>query len=216
VDLLSAGQRREILHVTGSGTAAGVRVTQEWLRRLAFDDEPSAFGLATPFLADQTVHQLVQTMCNEVARNAITGPLFAESLSLSLLSYVTRRLLSGSDDVRGTLSRAQRQRLRGHIADHLASELSLVELASMVGLGPRRFSTLFREAFGMTPHKYVVQQRLGEGARLLMEENADIAEIATRVGFCSQSHFTAAFRTAYGVTPRRYWLDSRRRGAVVV
>ena len=32
----------------------------------------------------------------------------------------------------------------------------------------------------------------------------DLADVAVRLGFCSQSHFTAAFRQVYGVTPHRY------------
>jgi AraC-like DNA-binding protein len=38
----------------------------------------------------------------------------------------------------------------------------------------------------------------------------NLAGIALRIGFCSQSHFTAAFRQAYGVTPGRYAAEHRK------
>ena len=204
-------QRSHILRMNGNGTAVALRITPEWFRRLALGDAPAAFGASPPLSPDETVHRLVDTMCNEVSRNATTGPVFAEALSMALLSYVTRRVPPASEVVRGHLSSAQCQKLRSHIRENLSGELSLFELASLVGLGPRYFSTLFRRAFGCTPHKYVMQQRLAEGARLLTTQGMEIAEVAVQVGFCSQSHFTAAFRQAYGVTPRRYLLDTLAR-----
>ena len=81
---------------------------------------------------------------------------------------------------------------------------TLAELADVVSLSPRYFTKLFRTAFGTTPHRYVMRQRLAEGARLLARGRYDLADVAVRLGFCSQSHFTAAFRQVYGVTPHRY------------
>jgi AraC-like DNA-binding protein len=214
--ILATGQQRShLLRMTGSGTAVALRITPEWFRRLALDDAPRAFGTTPPMSPDETVHRLVDTMCSEVSRNAATGPVFAESLSMALLSYVTRRVPPITDVVRGRLSSSQCQRLRAYIAENLSGELSLFELAALVGLGPRYFSTLFRQAFGVTPHKYVMHQRLAEGARLLTNQRVEIAEVAVRVGFCSQSHFTAAFRQSYGVTPRRFLLDSLDRCGTV-
>jgi AraC family transcriptional regulator len=199
--------RSDIVRLSGDGTAVVIRITAEWLRRLALGNAPSAFDLSPILSSDQAVHRLVETMYSEVSRNATTGPVFAEALSIALLSYVTRRIPRASELVRGQLSSAQCHELRTYIRENLSNELSLVELASLVGLGERYFSTLFRRAFGCTPHKYVMQQRLAEGARLLADTNWDIVTIAALVGFCSQSHFTAAFRHAYGATPRRYQLE---------
>lgn len=208
---VTSQQRGYLRKLYGNGTAVAVRITPEWYRRLALGDAPLGFGWLPSLAPDETVHRLVDTMCNEVARNATTGPVFAEALSMALLSYVTRRVPPASEVVRGHLSSAQCQKLRTYIRENLPGELSLMELAALVGLGPRYFSTLFRRAFGATPHKYVMQQRLAEGARLLTTKGMEISDVAVQVGFCSQSHFTAAFRQAYGVTPRRYLLDTLTR-----
>jgi AraC family transcriptional regulator len=213
---VTSHQRGQLVRMLGDGTAVAVRITPEWYRRLALGDAPFATGAFPALAPDDTVHRIVDTMCNEVARNATTGPVFAEALSMALLSYITRRVPPASEIVRGHLSSAQCQKLRTHIRENLSGELSLVELATLVGLGPRYFSTLFRRAFGSTPHKYVMQQRLAEGARLLTSQALEISEVAVRVGFCSQSHFTAAFRQAYGVTPRRYLLDTLSRPEITL
>jgi AraC-like DNA-binding protein len=208
VDLLVGEQPRPILRLSGEAKAVAIRFTQPWLRRLAAEGGPIDFAAAeTPFAPDDTVLELTRAMCSDVARDAAAGRLFAESVSLALLSYVAHGGNSKSGATRGNLSPEQCRRLRGHIIEHLGETLSLSELAAVVGLGSRHFSTLFRRAFALTPHQYVMRERLAEGARLLAKPSADIAAIARRVGFCSQSHFTAAFRAAYGVTPRRYILD---------
>jgi len=213
---LTSKHRGHLRRLRGNGTAVGIRITPEWYRRLALGDAPLDVGWLWSPAPDDTVHRLVDTMCNEVARNATTGPVFAEALSMALLSYVTRRVAPASEIVRGHLSAAQCQKLRAYIRENLSGELSLVELATLVGLGPRYFSTLFRRAFGATPHKYVMQQRLAEGARLLTNQGMEISDVAVQVGFCSQSHFTAAFRQAYGVTPRRYLLETLARPEVTL
>src|SRR5262249_6094069 len=145
---------------------------------------------------------------------ARTGRLYAESLSLALLSYAVERIPVSRLRVGGALSEAQRRKLARLIRERLGEDLSLGDLASFVGLGPRQFSRLFREAFGVTPHRYVLEQRLEAGARQLANGSLDIAEIALSLGFSSQSHFAAAFRKRFAQTPRRYATEHRRRRTI--
>lgn len=203
VSLVSGDRRRDLAKVSGSATVLALHVPREWFRRVARSDAPDDFVLAQPWIRDETIYNLARAMWQEVARNASTGQVFAESLSMALLSYLTSQLPSSDQHRRGRLSDAQERIVADYIIEQLHTELSVMGLASLVGLGPRRFSTLFRQTFGTTPHRYIVERRLNEGARLL-ENGHDIAEVARRVGFCSQSHFTAAFRESYGITPRRY------------
>ena len=60
---------------------------------------------------------------------------------------------------------------------------------------------------GVTPHQYVMRERVGEAKRLLAKGHMSVAEVALTVGFASQSHFTDLFRRAVGTTPKRYQQD---------
>ena len=111
--------------------------------------------------------------------------------------------------MRGGLAEEQQRRLRNYIRDHLGEDLSLSELANLIGRSPRQFSSLFKRSFGTTPHQYLLEARLSEGARLLGQGGTDIAEVAFSLGFCSQSHFASAFRRAYAMTPGQY-MSTRR------
>jgi AraC family transcriptional regulator len=208
VSLLAGDHPREVLSIQGDATAVCLHIARSWFEQLSLDGAPSAYGLGTPLVPDATVHALVKEMREEVRRGATTGRIYAESLSLALLSYVVEQLPGASSRVRGGLSEAQCRLLRRTIRDRLHENLSLAELASLAGLSTRYFSRLFRQAFGTTPHRYVLEQRLAEGARLLLRGRGAV-EVARVLGFCSQSHFTAAFRQTYGVTPRGYVVRNR-------
>jgi AraC family transcriptional regulator len=92
---------------------------------------------------------------------------------------------------------------------HLQEGLSLVELAEVAGLSFHHFGQAFKMATGRSPHRYVIEKRVERARALLRDPLLSIAEIATGVGFASQSHLTVNFRRLTGLTPARF----RRLGA---
>jgi len=57
---------------------------------------------------------------------------------------------------------------------------------------------------GTTPHQYVMRQRVERAQEHLRESRTPLAEVATQVGFETQSHFTSVFRRLVGATPKHY------------
>jgi len=206
---VSGDSRPDWVRMNGNARAVAVRFPQAWFERYSVDGPPKGFGRTPPLHRDETVRTLARLMCEEVERGGANGRLYSESLSMALFSYVLERVPAAPARASGALNDGQRRSLQQYVASRLHEELSLSDLSARVGLGPRHFSKLFQRAFGTTPHQYVLQARLAEGARLLSDGKHDIAAIAFHVGFSSQSHFTAAFRRAYGVTPRRYASERR-------
>ena len=88
-----------------------------------------------------------------------------------------------------------------HIRSNLAADIEVAELAGLVRLSPHYFSLVFREAVGVTPHQYILQERISEACRLLAAGGMTLAELATHLGFADQSHFSRAFRKVTGTTP---------------
>ncbi len=205
------GSRRiPVTRASGHARAAVFDLPRSWYDRMLAEGGPKSFAGLAPLPAHETARALALAMCSEVEAGAPTGALFAESLSTALLSYVLERLPSAPIHVRGSLSAGQCRRLRRYIDDHLEDDITLSAIAAEVGLRQRHFSTLFRRAFGVTPHQFLINRRLERGAGLLASTRADISEIALQVGFSSQSHFASAFRKRYGVSPRQYALNRQR------
>ena len=60
---------------------------------------------------------------------------------------------------------------------------------------------MFRESFGLPPHRYVLQRRLLRARDLLLHGRLPLGEIALACGFASASHFSNRFRQAFGGAP---------------
>jgi RpiB/LacA/LacB family sugar-phosphate isomerase len=107
-------------------------------------------------------------------------------------------------EVIGGLPPRRLQRVFAHIRENVARGLSVNDLAQVVGMSQYYFSKLFKMSTGITPHQYVMRQRVERAQEHLRESRMALAEIATQVGFETQSHFTSVFRRLVGATPKRY------------
>lgn len=93
------------------------------------------------------------------------------------------------------------RKVLAYIEEHLAENLKLHELAEVAGMSKYHFSRLFKDAVGVPPYRYVVQQRVEAARGLLLRTDLSVAQIALRTGFCSQSHLSTSFREHIGTTP---------------
>jgi AraC family transcriptional regulator len=92
-----------------------------------------------------------------------------------------------------------------YIEEHLDAEISLDDLAAVVHLSPYHFARLFKASTGLPPHQYVITRRIERAKRLLRGgDDLSLAQVAARVGFWDQGHFTRHFKRLVGVTPRRF------------
>jgi AraC family transcriptional regulator len=91
-----------------------------------------------------------------------------------------------------------------YIQVNLCNEMSLRDMASVAELSESQLVRAFRASTGFTPIAYLADLRLKETRRLLVSTNLSLSEIALRLGFADQSHFTRRFRVATGMTPSRY------------
>lgn len=95
--------------------------------------------------------------------------------------------------------------LRDYLEAHYAEAVSLEQLAELVQRHPRHLIEAFRRAYGVPPHTYLLQRRIREAKRLLLDGRA-LTDVALTLGFYDQAHFCGAFRRFTGVTPGRFRL----------
>jgi AraC family transcriptional regulator len=176
------------------------------LARLAPEERISESQLTPRHgIRDQQLTALIRAMAWEVEAGCPTGSRYGEALSLALAAYL-RHYSTGAGTAqppRGGLSREQLPRVLDYIRSNLGQDLSLAGLAAVARLSPRHFARAFRTTLGVSPHQYVLSERIRE-ARRLLELPSSIVQVALQLGFANQSHFTESFHRATGVTPRRY------------
>lgn len=85
-----------------------------------------------------------------------------------------------------------------------AEPLALRDLAAVVGLHPAYLSTVFRQAVGVPPLRYLGQFRLDRVRELLLTTELSMDQIARRTGFADPAYLSRAFRRAEGVSPTAY------------
>jgi len=75
---------------------------------------------------------------------------------------------------------------------------------SVCGVSARQFTRMFKTQFGTTPINYVLNLRLMHGARLLLETDTPVIDIAFASGFCDSNYFTRQFKKNLNISPRDY------------
>jgi len=75
-------------------------------------------------------------------------------------------------------------------------------LAHLCATNTSKLQTVFKKVYKTTIHTYVQKLRLEEANLLLKEEDLTIGEIAKKVGYRHQGHFSKLFFSSYGVYPK--------------
>jgi AraC family transcriptional regulator len=156
------------------------------LKPVVFDRNPQFESIARNYHA-------------EMQQQGLGGNLFMLKL---LRTYCQER--PQPQQVNGRLGEKRLQRVLAYINAHLAQNIGLQDMATVAGLGQHHFSTMFRQSMGISPYRYVVNQRIERAKRHLKQHDAAIIDIALACGFADQSHLTKHFRKLVGMTPRAF------------
>ncbi|BCQ57094.1 AraC family transcriptional regulator [Burkholderia gladioli] len=156
------------------------------------------FERGRPFAVAPALGSLV----DELARLTTRGD--SRALHWQAAARLCEALLDGAPSPAGDTARLDFARIDRWLRTRLAEPLRVADLAAHCGFGMRRFHQLFVDAFGETPHQYLLKLRLDTAVLLLANPSRALAEIAADVGFADQSALTHAFTRRFGVAPGQW------------
>lgn len=164
-------------------------------------DGAAQFEFHRPVVADAALAaEVLELFAVVTGINAVTATdIRAEECLLRVLSAMLRP----SQAAAVTASKASIATARSMIDDDPTAPWSLTQLASQQGLSRFQLVRHFQRVTGLTPHAYLVQQRVHH-ARKLIHRGKALAEAAFTSGFADQSHLTRAFVATFGYTPGTY------------
>jgi AraC family transcriptional regulator len=142
-----------------------------------------------------------------------TDRLFLDGLQQALAAHLLGTYTAANWQNRARTPTIDPRRLRrvfDFIEARIDAEISLDDLAAEACLSPFHFSRMFREATGLSPHRYVTQRRVEAAREKLVLNHSSLVEIALDTGFGSQANFIRVFRKATGMTPGQYRALHRR------
>ena len=94
--------------------------------------------------------------------------------------------------------------------DHLASPITLDDLAGAAHLSTFHFLRVFKAVVGEPPRQHLIRLRVDAACRHLAGSELTISEIAYVCGFSSAAHLATAFRRQLRTTPTAYRREHRR------
>ncbi len=90
------------------------------------------------------------------------------------------------------------------IKENHAREISLAELALLVGYSPNHFQHIFTEIMSLSPREYLESVRVEHAKYLLAQNEKSLCEIAQECGFSTQSYFSKVFKKRTFISPGEF------------
>lgn len=163
----------------------------------------------TDELLGATMKKLALAMADE--RRPVSK-VYAETLGLSAALEIFRLAqegaLASAAIASGQLSKSRQELVLNFIAENLAFDIGLDELASLCGLTRFHFARAFKATFNEAPHQYILRRRLERAMHLLANGLLPVSEIASAAGFNGAGQFARSFKAATGKTPLEFRRNS--------
>lgn len=204
----TAGRHWDRASLTGQAEGLAFLLGPEAIPRGLFSEDLAETGLRTfPRAYDLGLLRIARCIEAEVAESCPSGRLYAEALSVALVSRLhalaQTRPAPKAGPGRRPLSPASARLVADFIDAHLDQDLGIATLAALTRMSASAFCAAFRETFAQTPHRYVTERRIRRSVALLQQGEA-LASVALECGFSTQSRFTEAFKRQMGDTPASF------------
>ncbi|WP_347280014.1 AraC family transcriptional regulator [Leptolyngbya sp. FACHB-8] len=229
VELIFAGKRYQTLHDKNTSghielLPAYVPMSARWNQDIDFIHcylEPDlithiAYESVNPDIVevqlslqkpDPLVWQIISALKSVLETGAENSCFYAESMATALAAHVLKYYTTRKHVLReyeDGLPKYKLKRALDYINEHLSENVSLAVIATELGMSQFYFCRLFKQSTGITPHAYLMQQRVELSKQLLKSGKRTINDIALACGFANSSHFAKCFRRYTGVSPKQF------------
>ncbi len=75
------------------------------------------------------------------------------------------------------------------------------EIAQIFGVSVPQANRIFRQRYGVSPGKYVLELKLRRALLYVTQTEESIGSIATKLGYANQNYFSNQFKERFGVSP---------------
>lgn len=102
------------------------------------------------------------------------------------------------------------EKIKQYIDENYKENISLHSISKKFFITPDYVSHIFKEEFGISPIKYLINKRINVSKYLLMNTNNSVNIIALEVGYDNPAYFSSLFRKIEGISPANFRLSIKR------
>lgn len=157
-----------------------------------------------PFDTPYTRDTLLYNGLLELYRILVDGQaehLQKQSALVSYFTEVQQRLNPSHTPMREVNHKLERA--AEYIREQCTEALKLEDICAAAELSPSYLIRAFKLYYGLTPHAFLVNQRI-QFARAQLRQGELIADVALAAGFADQAHFQRTFKQHFAATPGQY------------
>lgn len=167
---------------------------------LDFDDFTDIKALNHPIILNNMQifkHDLLGIISEFEAKKLYSDALISAALKQIIIRIA--RLVSAPPEAKSKI-----KPILEYIKLNYSGEITNSSLAAITNYHPNYVNLLMKSYMGTTLKAYVIDYRLSEALKLLLNTDASIEEIAYRTGFKNPTHFCNTFKKKYGSSPSLY------------
>jgi AraC-like DNA-binding protein len=94
--------------------------------------------------------------------------------------------------------------LRAFLKEHIHRDISVEEMAEVMGFSRSHFTRIFCKEMGISPRLYLEDLRLKTAIDIFGNEGCSIKEAAMRCGIYDVNYFCRIFKKRFGLSPGKY------------
>jgi AraC family transcriptional regulator len=160
-----------------------------------------------PKISDSLIYQICLALKADLDVDGKGNGFYADSMATTLAAHLLRHYSTYKYQLReyeDGFSKHKLQQAVDYINAKSCENVSLTEISTELDMSPYYFCRLFKKSTGITPHQYLIQQRVERAKQLLRQPENKIADVAMDCGFANPSHFAKHFRKYTGVSPKQF------------
>jgi len=189
-----------------------VYVSQSAVERVAndiFDKEIDHLNIEHIASAqDPILIALMESYERECLAGGLGGALYASTIEMQICIHLVRKYAKcklREVQVESRIPPSKRKKIEEFIVENIDQNITIDDLAKVVGFSQSYFIRLFRNDVGVPPHAYVLARRLEKAEEMLRSSpDIPIKVVAIECGFSDQSHLTRLFKNKFSITPMKF------------
>ncbi|MBB3699440.1 helix-turn-helix domain-containing protein [Flammeovirga yaeyamensis] len=198
---------KENEHIKGIACSFSDRLLHHVLKEDAlyfsnlFDDKPYLF---------HTMNQEMEHCIREIFSLQIDIPGkfgFKSSKIIELITHflvnINQRRKESKEKYLTIDVREEMLEVKKMIISNLMEPPTLKELSREFGISIPKLRKTFRSVYGLTPHQFLIRERLFKTRRKVFTTSLSMSEISDLLGFADSSHFTKLYKKEFGNAPLR-------------